>query len=1047
MDNNNVNKKIRTPQELQDIRFNYFEAFTISLNETNTDTIKKRIQSVSTSKANTSDPVNVRIGKELRDDAIEVMVEDSVYQNGVYVKHKGGRAQEAKRYKDLKLKPVVEVLMNLAERGVLYKSEIIQAAEKNKLEVSDVEAAIKFALKGIKFIDDTQSRFDFKTYIETEKYYTGLSKPVSDLYQLLDNIPQTSSLKDIQKKLAECKSRDAVKMGGKGEGTSLKNLYGCAEKIFKEEGDKENVPGRRQYVTYLQIRDDVFNKLKAISETGIEKIQGDDYLRYLDFISKKTAKSIPEAEKDLAAILKFLKLKLSGSIAGAEGVKIEICPYAECGKPYIYVDGMTVCPSCGKPFVTLCWNCQSQMRFSSQATVCPKCGLSSQMQSVFDSNNRKLISKLQNPRISTAELKKDLGALKGSVPGYEKMPESEAYKKITFLELEIDKKSAADESKLKKYIAMIADAEAQIAQKKYNLARATVERITRELPGVNQTDVDNYNLRINNAIQKSSQYLNAAKRAQASGDINAAINSAISALNECSDNADAQKLINQYPPEAPEKVIVRTSNGKIIVEWSCRSGSTATYTVVRKVGSPPKAASDGMEVVKSSSVTYFEDTSVLSATVYYYGVYSERFGAKTGITVCNSSAMLLPDVINCVQEMAEGKIVVKWTSPSNVQSVEVRKTKGDFNPENGQILTGSHTDGFNDTDCDQNGNSYYVRCIYSVNGRKEYSSGVRLFYKPFNIPASIGAVSVESSNEGVLYIKAPKAEKDVGVYLSKEILPVAAGKPESISKLPEIVKKAEKTNGFALGDGKIGFAAPEGFTGFVYLFNTNEQLFVASEPVLFTSVKVATGVTYTESNGNLKINFKTSPAITSVIVKIGETEFPKQRKDKGREFVFSGDKVRQENGLVVMLPDDMMAHVSIFGEVRVNGMTAVTMPVMLDSVIDRRKKQIVRYALEYNANPVKPFSLTVKFESDAEVDLSGIRFAVFKGSPRPMNRNSGTFVKEEKGPCLRKGIMTHGLYAGKISLTIPPMAKHFKLAMFFADDSPKIIQLREAAKL
>ncbi len=326
---------VRTPEELADLNFNYYNAFKIDINETDSKVIARKIINLSNIKVSSSDPVSRRLGKELKKDAIEVLANDAVYdpKTGSYTPNRGGRAREAAAFKKLKMESIIQVLINLCERGVIYKSEVKQVADKNKMTVDEIEAGLKSVLKGgVKYVDDTQNgngfsirngiskpsqidgvhviRFDFHTYDVIDKYVKGLTdSSITNLYEFLD-LPLTSDLRTIQSRLMMCMRRDAYKTSKKqGEGPTLKQLYGCADTVFKEEGDKDGKVGRIQYVKFLKIKDDVYAPLKARKNNGIFVIRPEDYSKYLKLIIAKASCPVGEAEADLAAILKYLGLR------------------------------------------------------------------------------------------------------------------------------------------------------------------------------------------------------------------------------------------------------------------------------------------------------------------------------------------------------------------------------------------------------------------------------------------------------------------------------------------------------------------------------------------------------------------------------------------------------------------------------------------------------------------------------------------------------------------------------------------------------------------
>lgn len=1042
-----MGSKVRTAEELADIRYNYFKAFSLDPDKTDFEdkqTVANLNKNLYT-KANKTDPIEMRIGTDLKKDVIEILVNDAVYdeRTGTYMPNRGARAKEAAAYKKLKMQPVIEFCKELCKRGVIYKSEIQDVAKRHKLSINEIESSLKDVLKTIKYVDDLQNRFDFGRYSEVEKKLPGLNdENIKNLYDLLE-LPITSDLLTINNRLKEYMDRDATKAHLKS-GTSLKALYGEAVSIFKEEGDRENVPGRRQYVKYIKIRDDVYLPLKAISDNGLTIVREADYLKYIDLIMKKSSCSLKEAEEDLGAIFAALRLKLSGDASVGDKVEIEICPYAECGKPYIASAGITVCPNCGKPLTVLCWNCHTPVRFSTKTVVCPKCSMTDKMQQVFNAKVNELDVLFKEPKTTLSAFKSALNVLKSTVPGYEKMPSSEVAKKISFYDNEISAKDKEEESMLRQYREMMVEVEKFIALKQLYKAEAKIKEIESRLPGYNVDGNEKYKKVISAGLQRANQYLQSAKRTSDTAQI---VSFTAKALEECSDNVEAQQILKKYPPKAPDRVnCTITDDGKVNIEWSAAGDSSVSYTVVRKTGTAPKNISDGTPVAKDLILTFFEDANIGAGTKYYYGVYATRFGVNTALTVCQLPAIVLSDIVNYRQEMCEGKICIKWSCPSNVKRIDVRKKCGAQAADDGSLYSGANSDGFTDDKCNGEGNTYFVRCVYEVDGKEVFSRGTQMYFKPFYFPKTIGPIKVKQQTDGLCAISAENIQSDTQLYLSKEKLAVPVKKAEKSELLSNAIKTAKKFPLFDSGDGSYTFALPVNLTGYLYAVNLNEQLFNISEPIFITSLNGLKITNYTEQSGVLTVNLELASEVSEVIVKTSNQRFAENLDDNGDIFTFSADKIRNDKQFTLRLKSDCITYVTLFAKVNgVGGVFAICAPVQLPDAIDYRKKQIVRYALFYETSAQKPFNLTIKFEADSEVSLPD--YVIVKGNPRPLNKNAGELVERVSGFDLKKGMFTHGKYTGKVTLKMSPMPKSTKIAMFFADNNVKNVQMKEVKNL
>jgi hypothetical protein len=225
----------------------------------------------------------------------------------------------------------------------------------------------------------------------------------------------------------------------------------------------------------------------------------------------------------------------------------------------------------------------------------------------------------------------------------------------------------------------------------------------------------------------------------------------------------------------------------------------------------------------------------------------------------------------------------------------------------------------------------------------------------------------------------------------------------------------------------------------------NEQLFISSEPVLLTTIDAIGNLTYENRSGVLTIKANFSSQLKEVIVKVSNNKFAKTLDDEGDSTTYSATKIRGDGGIVVNLRADSISYVSLFAKVAVDNFSALCLPVALPEAIDNRKKQAVKFALQYEPSPVKPFVVSIKFESETEMTLPEL--VIVRGMPCPRTKNAGQLVEKVGSVTLKKGLFTHGLYCGSVKVKVPPMAKGMKLALFPAEDNCCFAQLREVSKL
>ena len=190
----------RTTEELKNSDYNYFIAFKIDVKETNSTKISDAIKTLLSS---TSGSVIGRRLNELKNDAIEIMCNDAIFENGNYIANRGGRKKEAEAavaFKKKEARGIIETLCRT--RKTLLKSDILDICDKANKPVGffTEEDFIKEILPyltglGVKIIDNIDTKIPFNDFEKIEKLLEPLNK--KDLYDFLD-LDKTASLDAIR---------------------------------------------------------------------------------------------------------------------------------------------------------------------------------------------------------------------------------------------------------------------------------------------------------------------------------------------------------------------------------------------------------------------------------------------------------------------------------------------------------------------------------------------------------------------------------------------------------------------------------------------------------------------------------------------------------------------------------------------------------------------------------------------------------------------------------------------------------------------------------
>lgn len=188
------------------------------------------------------------------------------------------------------------------------------------------------------------------------------------------------------------------------------------------------------------------------------------------------------------------------------------------------------------------------------------------------------------------------------------------------------------------------------------------------------------------ALEASEQRLAslraAAKSAVEAGDTEAAAKALSDALTVCTDDETLTEMASALPPSAPLKVIATTVRDGAIVQvmWEPGFGSTADvrYRVIRKTGSAPRNAHDGVVVAQEVSGTRAEDPDPPLAVPLHYAVAASRGGAFS--TSASDQVTVLPPVHNVTTQADVVSISLRWEAPVGVQNVRVARTGPDGKP-------------------------------------------------------------------------------------------------------------------------------------------------------------------------------------------------------------------------------------------------------------------------------------------------------------------------------------------------------------------------------
>ena len=1028
---------IRTPEELRNPEFNYFIAFKIDLQENDQAKIEPKIKMAMSS---TGGSIYSRRLLELKKDIEEIMYHDAVYDaaSGSYRRGAGGRAKEAADAKAFKLQEATALVEQLSKtRKTLLRSDLKEICSKANepvkyFEEAELDAKIAYLVKQktIEIIENEDSKIPFSDYQKIEQLLVTLLK--NDLYEFLE-LGRSASLAEIQA---------AIKATYQNQKTSnikvkqaISKLCAQAEKIaFASAETKKN------YDYYLALKVDVWADFEKRKTFGIKELTMEEFCRYAQIAVDLLHIDVKEAEKLIAIGCNHFRFVLIGNGTGNE---LDNCPYPECNK--LFVKGAKNCPHCGKPLEILCWNCQQKMTFTKDDRGCKTCGATKHAHDDFTKRCAQIEVLLGNPDADVPGLKSALLGLKNIVPNYAAVATSTIAKKVASFEGVIEARIKQEETvgnKFRDEVVKIRECAAKRHfQAALSMAKALPAKFNNYQPEATKRIIDEMNA----AVMRATAQVEMAKRAILQRNEKLAIDSAMKALELCQDYAEARQILQKFPPKAPMGVTAKLAGNGVYLEWNDNSGQEhVTYTVIKKIGVAPTSVDDGAVAAEGLSIKFYEDNSIVPASPYYYAVYAERFGIKSQIVATHSPVVIYSDVASVRQEVVYEGIKALWEMPQNVTSVEVWKNKGPvapLRPGEGMRIE-ADSKGFFDAKADAE-SAYLIVCDYKTASGVVRSKGVRVVFKPFEkiSPLSGNKFRALGNNRFAFTCNTGYTGK-VCLYATPKKLNIPIGQTLNYIDFNTICKgltsvETQSVSGafeFTLGAGKLYY---------VYPIVQTEQLFVVSEPQLFNCIDGFTYNAHKVINGTLTVEGDLHPAATGVVVALSPDGYVDAIENAKEKYVFKKADFAKANKFEIQLKVNTVNYVSVFAEFNTDGIVSHSGAVKAVPVIDHRQAVTVHFKLDYAVSPMKPFKLTVIFEADEPLTLSGL--LVKQGYPRPRLANEGQRTEILPEIVLKKKMFSQK-YTARYTITVPPAAKNTAFALF-AGESNSHVKLREVHTL
>ncbi len=1046
MGENDINKKIRTADELNDVEYNYFRYYGIKPSEKDPNAISTIIKK----KASDTNPKYPRLARDLKDDAQQILVNDATYNGTSYVSNSGGRKKEADALKRLVLDKAKSYVQNSSKARKIIFYSLIQKitdspenviAGENIFTFDELLSEVKYLEKsGFQFIDENKAD-PFASFEGMDQYFITVN--CKDLYGFLGltkdvngvQVPNlNASDQEIASGLAQKKAEWAkLPTSDRNRKNAYSKLNGKVPLILQKPDQ------RKLYNYFISYYDDIWSKFKEKKTYNDFDLDFDEFTRYVSIISANEKIDSTKAREILVLGLHHYSLNLVG---GNEGDELETCPH--CGK--LYSKDKKVCPHCGTNLVQLCWNCSEPIPISSR--VCPCCGISVNLKSNFDQAKINMDAALLAVPIDEVKIDAALLSLKNVYSKYDQKPDCQIAKTIAGYLPRIQKRKS-EKKKIDEifndYIVKVMDL---CARKSFFQASSVLAQAKSKLPTY---DFKKYETQINSAVNSARTHVQLAQSRFRANDKEGGLTEAGNALSICNDYTEALNLIKANPPATPMGVQVLCDKDGAHLSWNPLPNKNITYSIIRKTGVMPKADDDGSLIAEHLTLTEFIDSSLVSGVPTYYAVFADRLGVHSKIATFAKPALIFLNVSNVHQEIKDNAIRVVFKKPEGCKNILVVK-------KDGSIAPNSLTDGekievkdnaFEILDGKSDLCSFFIVTEYLVNGKKEYSAPLKATYRKTSLPKPLKIVSTEAKGNGTQFIiqyEDIAQNLDIDLYSSDECYDFEFDTPDENIHFQQKYKNLKKAS-FIPGDKKIIYEMEPNKIIWLYPVVRNADLYVICKPVMANSIIGIEAINVIAKEGSVTIEGNVHSDTRNIIALISTKNFPENLENSDKEIqrkVISKQEFDRAKGFKMNLTPGKY-FITLFFEFVENSQTFYSSPTKLPFAINCQKKTPLKCAIDGEIDLYHKKKIKVNFKSEIQGSVPDCE--IYVGFPRPQSKASGMMLARIPGGELKKKLFKQDYYYSA-TVEVPPLPKKGdKIAIFFGDKDAEDFYIQVVDKI
>jgi hypothetical protein len=377
-------------------------------------------------------------------------------------------------------------------------------------------------------------------------------------------------------------------------------------------------------------------------------------------------------------------------------------------------------------------------------------------------------------------------------------------------------------------------------------------------------------------FQKVEKLLEKGRQCEDGKNVDEAVRIYQEILNTAVDFEEAQKRLKKYPPEPVRGLTATVFEGGVVIKWGeSLSTGDLEYVVVRCENRAPVAASDGVTITRTHSLS-FCDEGVRPGSFVYYGVCAERGGAYSPCVV-SEGVLAIKEVEEF--DLVVGDGVVRGSWKFDVAEGRVRVLCGNESPLRRGAgrevqLTGTHA--FTDADLN-NGKAYTYRVFVEYrdpDGKTISTTGKFASATPTLLPQAVERFDIRSENGELNFQWAPPPFGRVSIYrLSRkpewqcgDLIP-----PAKLAKLGTPVR----------GNGEGSAVDPAAENGQVYYvpLTVSGDIAVVGQAKEFIRAEEVSGLKVEDFGSYLLLRWKWSGSFQSVTVAWRHDHYPVDAQD------------------------------------------------------------------------------------------------------------------------------------------------------------------------